>query len=590
MHFTIPVPGFQIHGLAISPDGSRIAYASTASGVRELWIRPIDSLEARPLPGTDGATQAFWSPDSRYLAFFAEGKLRKLDVNGGPAQTIADVPPNFYGGAWGSNGPMFYGGRIDTFGIAPADGGATRLWPADTNTPVVPRVLPNALPDGDHFLYVSPALPLGSSGRTLFVGSLATGKASRLADLPVGDNMLPNSLSAATIAYADGYVLYLLQGNGGTLSALPFDATELAVRGAPFAVVEHVAEFSVSATGVLVYRELDLSASRAATATLEHRLIWVNRRGERVGDEPTLPGYQFPSLSPDGTKIAVRAAQQSGLGDIWTLDVAHNRPTRLTFDDAEDTVPAWSPDGTALAFSSGRKSTLKRTPSALYRRPSNGTGGDELLFGGDPALDILVPFDWSRDSRLLLFGRTTQPAIQRSDLWVLELDGERTARPIIESQAHKGYAHFSPNGRWLAYATDESKRWEVVVQPFPDVERGKWQISVGGTEPRWRSDGRELYYLAPNNDLMAVDVDTTGDTFTSGVPHVLFATGVQQSQPNDTPDFHYDVASDGQKFLLSVPAAAVAGGATQPTPATQTSTAELPLHVVVNWTAGLDRH
>ncbi len=485
---------------------------------------------------------------------------------------------------------MFYGGRIDTFGIAPAGGGATRLWPPGSNAPVVPRVLPDALPDSDHFLYVSPALPLGSSGRTLFVGSLATGTSVRLADFPVGDDVVPNNLTATTIAYADGYVLYLLSGNGGTLSALPFDATALAVRGAPFAVAEHVAEFSVSTTGVLVYRELDLAAGRAATATPEHRLVWVNRGGERVGEVPALPGYQLPSLSPDGSKIAVRAPPQNGLGDIWTLDVERGTPTRLTFDDGEDTAPVWSRDGAQLAFTSGRRSTLKSVPSALYRRPSNGTGNDELLFGGDPSLDILVPFDWSRDGRLLLFGRTKQPAIERTDLWVLELDGERSARPIMESQARKGYAHFSPNGRWLAYATDESKRSEVVVQPFPDIGRGKWQVSInGGIEPTWRSDGRELYYLAPNGDLMAVDVDTTGDAFMSGVPHALFATGVSQPDPNGRPENYYDVAPDGQRFLLNVQAAAVARGVAQPT-ATQTATAELPLHVIVNWTAGLDRH
>jgi eukaryotic-like serine/threonine-protein kinase len=600
MQFTIPVPGYRIHGLAISPDAARIAYASTASGTRELWIRPIDSLEARALPGTDGASAAFWSPDSRYLAFFADGKLKKLDVNGGPAQTIADVPPTVYGGTWSSSGLLFYGGRIDTFGLAPTSGGATRLWPAESNAPVVPRVLPNALPDGDHFLYVSPALPLGSSGRTLFVGSLATGKSVRLADFPVGDDVVPNNLTATTIAYTDGYVLYLLSGNGGTLSALPFDATALEVRGAPFAVAEHVAEFSVSTTGVLVYRELDLAAGRAATATREHRLVWVNRRGERVGEVPALPGYQFPSLSPDGSKIAVRAPPQNGLGDIWTLDVERVTPTRLTFDDAEDSAPVWSPDGAQLAFTSGRRSTLRGVPSALYRRASNGAGNDELLFAGDPSFDILVPFDWSRDGRLLLFGRTTQPAIERTDLWLLELDGERTARPIVESRARKGYAHFSPNGRWLAYATDESKRSEVIVQPFPDVGRGKWQVSVdGGVEPRWRSDGRELYYLAPNKDLMAVDVDTTGDAFTSGVPHALFATGVSQPDPNGRPENDYDVAPDGQKFLLNEPAPATASsapapGSAAPSAASAAATAEaapreLPLRVIVNWSAGLSR-
>ena len=455
MQFTIPVPGYQINGLAISPDGTRIAYASTASGTRQIWLRPIDGLEARALPGTEGARATFWSPDSRYLAFGADGQLKKLDVNGGPAQTIAD---HVNGGTWSANGTIVYNATATTFGLAPMSGGEKRSWPTQPKADDAPRVLPEKLPDGDHFLYVSPALPLGKSGRTLFVGSLATGKSSRLADFPVGDDVVPNSLTATTIAYADGYVLYLLSGNGGTLSALPFDATALAVRGAPFAVAENVAEFSVSDTGVLVYRELVRrpAASRAPGSAPERRLVWVDRRGERVSEVPAPRGYRFPSLSPDGSKIALGAPLQSGLGDIWTLDVEGGTPTRLTFDDADDGVPIWSPDGAQIAFNSGRKSALKRTPSALYRRAANGVGADEWLFGGGDD-EVLIPMDWSRDGRRLLFGRVKLTSQERIDLWMLELDGERSAHPLVESPARKAPAYLSPNGHWLAYATDESK-------------------------------------------------------------------------------------------------------------------------------------
>ena len=280
--------------------------------------------------------------------------------------------------------------------------------------------------------------------------------------------MVPKNLTATTIAYADGYVLYLLSGNGGTLSALPFDATALAVRGAPFAVAENVAEFSVSDTGVLVYRELVRRAagSRSPGSAPAHRLVWVDRSGERVSEVPAPPGYRFPSLSPDGAKIAVGAPLQGGLGDIWTLDVERGTPTRLTFDDADDGGPIWSPDGAQIAFSSGRKAALKRTPSALYRRAANGAGADEWLFGGGDN-EILVPMDWSRDGRRLLFGRLKLTSRERIDLWMLELDGERSARPLVESPARKGPAYVSPNGHWLAYATDESKAVEVVVAAVP---------------------------------------------------------------------------------------------------------------------------
>jgi Tol biopolymer transport system component len=587
IHFTISVPGYVLNGLSISPDGSRIAYASVANGTRQIWLRPIDSLEARPLAGADNANWVFWSPDGRYLGFASEGKLKKLDVNGGPAQTIAELKPQLAEGTWSRNGTILYNTSASTFGLALANG-ESKSWPAQSNAGDTPRVLPEMLPDGDHFLYVSPAQPLGTPGRTLFVGSMATDKWSRLADFPVGDDVVPNNLTATRIYYADGYVLYLLAGNGGTLSALPFDAAALAVRGAPVPVAEHVAEFSVSQTGVLVYRELP--AGGVTITTSEHHLVWVDRRGERIGGVATPPAYQLPALSPDGRTIAVEAPAQNGLGDVWTVDAVNGTPTRLTFDDAADGAPVWSPDGAQLAFNSGRKSALKRTPSSLYRRSANGTGNDELLLVG-ATNELLVPHDWTPDGRTLLFARTTLTTWQeRIDLWALDLSGERTARPIIESQGQKKFARFSPDGRWLAYDTNESKRSEIVVQPFPDVGRGKWQISAnGGAEPRWRRDGRELYYLAPNNDLMAVDVDTTGDTFTSGAPHVLFATGVPPTGPN-TLGSDYDVAPEGQRFLLNLPGTATVGSAPQPAPAPQPVTPELPLHVIVNWTTGLDKH
>ena len=348
-------------------------------------------------------------------------------------------------------------------------GGEKRSWPTQPKADDAPRVLPEKLPDGDHFLYVSPALPLGRSGRTLFVGSLSTGKSSRLADFPVGDDVVPNSLTATTIAYADGYVLYLLSGNGGTLSALPFDATALAVRGAPLPVAEHVAEFSVSATGVLVYRELDLTAaaSSAAGAAAEHRLVWVDRHGERMGEVPAPPGYRFPSLSPDGTKIAVRAPPQSGLGDIWTLDVERGTSTRLTFDDAEDNNPVWSPDGAQLAFNSARKSKLKRLPSALYRRAANGAGADELLLLGGAPTTTFCSRTTGRTTAACCCSLEARSRRESDSICGRSSSTASTQQPLVESPARKAPAYLSPNGRWLVYATDESKRIEVVVQPFP---------------------------------------------------------------------------------------------------------------------------
>ena len=334
MQFTIPAPGYQINGLAISPDGTRIAYASTASGTRQIWLRPIDALEARALPGTEGARATFWSPDSRYLAFGADGQLKKLDVNGGPAQTIADVPANLNSGTWSASGTIVYNATATTFGLAPTSGGDKRSWPAQPKADDAPRVLPEKLPDGDHFLYVSPALPLGRSGRTLFVGSLATGKSSRLADFPVGDDVVPNNLTATTIAYADGYVLYLLSGNGGTLSALPFDATALAVRGAPFPVAENVAEFSVSDTGVLVYREL-APASREPRAWLRARAPPRLGRPQRRARQRSTGAAGLPvSFVVAGRRRRSHSARRSradlATSGRSTSSAAHPRASRST--------------------------------------------------------------------------------------------------------------------------------------------------------------------------------------------------------------------------------------------------------------------
>ena len=587
MHFTIAVPGYQLDGLAISPDGTRVTYASTAGGTRQIWLRPLDSLEAQVLPGADNAASVVWSPDGRYLGFAADNKLKKLDVSGGPAQTIADLP-NMRESAWSRDGTILYHAGINVFNVATASGDK-RTWPPQARPDDLPRVLPRFLPDGDHVLYVSPALPLGSSGRTLFVGSLATGKWSRLVDLPVGDEAVPPENTVTTIAYADGYVLYLLVGNGGTLMALPFDAAALAVRGAPLPVARHVAEFSVSATGVLVYYELEAAAAQSdAAPPVARRLVWVDRRGERVGQVQAPSSYRFPALSPDGRRILLGAPAQNGADDIWSIDAERGTALRLTFDEASDDSPIWSPDGSRIAFNSARKSPRSRYPGALYARAASGAGADELLFGaeGDAALapdEIVVPTDWSRDGRSLIFARMSFATWRdRADLWTLDLNGAHAARPLVQSPSRKASARLSPNGRWFAYSTNETKADEIVVQPFPNADRGKWQLSVGGgTNPRWRADGRELFYLAPNGDVMAVDVDTAGDVFTSGAPHVLFATGLSQAAADTLPSNEFDATADGEKFLLNEP---VPG---PPRPTAQHESHDLPLHVVLNWSAGL---
>jgi Tol biopolymer transport system component len=588
MQFGIAAPGYRLGGLAVSPDGKQIAYTSTANGVRQIWLRPIDGLEAHVLAGTENAEAPFWSPDSRSLAFTVEHKLKRLDTKGGAPLTIVESIA-FPGGAWGRDGTILYAATPTVFGLVSANG-RTNTWPLEPTANDLPRVLPNVLPDGDHVIYVSPWPTLVSSGRSLFVGSLAKGDSRRLADLTVGDPVVKMQDMSTSVAYASGFLLYLLVGNGGTLMAQRFDADALAVRGDPVPVAEHVAEFSVSAAGILAYYELEpgLSPGGGAPATGARHLVWHERNGARLGQIDAPPSYATPVLSPDGRSVALAAQVENRSLDIWTIDTERGTRSRLTLDDAADASPAWSRDGTRLAFTSGRKG-LPLLPSALYQRAANGTGADELLLAGD-STEVLAPFDWSPDGRLLVFGRGRFISrLEQFDLWTVETTGEHAARPLVESRSRKGPARLAPNGRWIAYLTNESGADEIVVQPFPDIGQGKWQVSIhGGLEPKWRADGHELFYLAPNADLMAVDVDTTGATFTIGTPHRLFATGIAPAdfRVTDAPNYFYDAAPDGARFLLSERVPAEAG---TPERNEAPAVAERPIKVIVNWTSGLQR-
>ena len=579
VRFTIAVPGYQLGGLAISPDGKRIAYAGNTAGTRQTWLRPIDSLEARPLPGADNARGLFWSPDGRYLAFVADSKLKKIDVGGGPAQTIVDgARPE--GGSWSRSGTIVYGEPNYDLALV-TEGGRPSSWPVPREPGEVFRLVPWILPDDDHFVYASIAPAARGRGAKVFVGSLVKKTASLLTVVP-GNRGPPPPTVTQNLAYADGYLLYLL-GNGA-LMALPFDAGALAVRGPPQLVAERVAEFSVSTTGVLVYREQG-SPAPGGPLPNARRLTWVDRRGEHVGQVEAPANYRVPVLSHDGRSVAVGAPAENGASDVWTLDTERGTSARLTFDPAADDVAIWSRDDTQLVFASGRNAAVPAIPSALYRRAANGTGSDELLFAGEGD-ELLVPLDWSPDGHFLVFGRSHIATwASRADLWTLELTGEHMAQPLIESPFRKSPARLSPNGHWLAYATNESNDDRVVVQPFPNVGQGEWQVSTqGGGDPKWRADGRELYYMTPNGDVMAVDVETTGDVFTNGTPHRLFATGIT-AVPGARPDYYYDVTPDGQKFLLNEPAPA----SPSQTAESAAAPAELPLDVIVNWSAGLRR-
>jgi Tol biopolymer transport system component len=308
----------------------------------------------------------------------------------------------------------------------------------------------------------------------------------------------------------------------------------------------------------------------------------VDRRGRTLGKVDAPPGYRQPALSPDERRVAVGAPAPGGSLDIWTIDVARGVTTRLTVDPSRDDTPVWSPDGARIVFASGRDGAS--FPNSLYQRAANGTGADERLLSV-PVGEVVAPVSWSADGSFVLFWRANPVSFHRKmAIWRLDLTGERTATPVLDDGFAHPAAQLSPDGRRLAYSTNESGKTEVVVQSFPDLGRDKRQVSThGGYEPRWRGDGRELYYLAPGGALMAVAVPA-GDAFEAGAPTALFETGipVEAKLANGLPDYFYAVASNGERFLLSRDLAETAGAPEQKSDAPPPS-----LHVIVNWASGL---
>ncbi len=512
---------------AVSPDGHYLAFAATATTSdrkTHLWVRPLDALAAQKLAGTEGASLPFWSPDSRFIGFFAQGKLKKIDTYGGAPQTLCDAPLG-NGGTWNREGVIVFapnreGGlaRVSAAGGIPA-----AVTVLDRRRQEIGHVWPQFLPDDRHFLYL--ALSGQRENRGLYVDSLGS-EGPRL--------VLKTEVRAA---YAPpGYLLFLHQG---TLMAQRFNPNRLQPLGEPVAVAESVAyntyngrdTFSVSENGVLVYRTGRLGGLPTS------ELVWFDRGGKRAGSVEGLGLYLRPALSPDGKRIAVQLLDpQTGAFDIWLVDLARSTVLRLTFGSSNQTHPVWSPDGAQIAFVSDRDGTPN-----LYRRSSSGAGSEELLLQSDTAKHVT---DWSPDGRFIAY--ENQDPKTGADLWLLPLFGDRKPIPFLRTDFSEGQGQFSPDGRWMAYVSDESGRSEVYVQTFPP-SGGKWQISdAGGTYPRWRRDGKELFYIADDQKLMAVAVQT-GSTLQAGRPQALFQTRFFQ------PIIPYTISADGQHFLINTP-------------------------------------
>ena len=529
----------------ISPDGKTIAFLGRDTGGKtSIWVRPLDAFAPYPLTDTEGASRPFWSPDSRYVAFFiGRRQLKKAPVAGGPAQLISEAEGGA-DGAWGASGEILFDGRAtDAIRRAAASGGtASQETKPDASKGEAGHAWPFFLPDGRHFLFLAMTKRAGDKA-SLHVASL---------DEPGSKALTPSDSRAE---YANGYLLYVLQG---TLVAHRFDPKKMEVSGEPIPLVEHIsvdvndtASFSVSTNGTLAFMQ-----GEAATTS---ELLWLDRTGREIGKIGEPGPYFDVALSPDGTRLAYGFAEKSGAQDIWVRDLKRDVASRLTFSPRNDIWPVWSPDGRRIVFATDRDGHF-----ALMVRDANGTGTEQPVYGADDA--EVGASDWSRDGRRLAIG--VLPASRRWDIKTLSMDGTVKPSDYLVTDASEQNASFSPDGRFVAYMSNESGTSEVYVQTFP-VGGGKWQISTGGGfQPRWRADGKELFFLSPDDTLQAVPV-SIGATFEPGIPKALFKRilergGIVRNRWTPSPD--------GQRFVVN---------------ADRQTSHSAPFSLVLNWPATL---
>jgi serine/threonine protein kinase/Tol biopolymer transport system component len=537
-------PGQQLAGfengpaVALSSDGTHLAYVAQQGGIQQLYLRAMDSMESKPIPGTEGAVSPFFSPDGQWVGFFAVGKLMKVSVSGGAALSLGNSTfPR--GASWGSQAMIAFvpatAGALQQVSEA---GGTpkplTRLDKAEVN-----QRWPEFLPGGKAVLFAAGPTTTNWANAQVAVQSVGTGERRNL----IQGATQPRYAPAGHLVYAQG----------GSLMAVPFDPKRLEVTGTAVPVVEGVlqstvsgaAQYSFSATGSLVYI---LGGIQSA----QRKLVWVSRNGAEQPVAAPARAYTFPRLSPDGRRVAVSIEEQDT--QTWLYDLSRDALTRFTFEGNTNYAPTWTPDGKRIAFQSN-----KDGPVNLFWQLADGGGGLERLTTGEY---LQGPSSWSPDGQLLAFVEINPTT--GYDIWVLRM-GDRKAQPFMRTPSLESAPRFSPDGRWLAYLSDESGYREIYVQPYPGPG-GKWQISTqGGTEPVWNPNGRELFYRS-GDKMMAVEI-TAQPSFSVGKPKVLFEGPYL---PTPATFSNYDVSPDGQRFLMLKPSESAEAAPTQ-------------INVVLNW-------
>jgi Tol biopolymer transport system component len=532
---------------AISPDGGRLAFVGhDAGGRRLLYVRAFDAFgAAESLAGTDGASMPFWSPDNRRLGFFAQGKLKTVELATSRVQILTDAA-GARGGTWNRDDVILFVPRpADGPYRIPASGGQAAPVPVEGGRRSS-YWYPAFLPDGRHFLFFDPQNNQPENA-AVFVGSLDPSTPKRVVGARSG-----------AIYARPGYLLFW---RDGTLMAQAFDEGSLEISGNPVAVAGSVALnplinqalFSVSDSGTLVF---------FAGTVGQSEIVWVDRSGQRI-EKVGPPGvFNSLSLSPDDNSVVYDLAdQRTGGLDLWRLDFARREPSRLTFHPSHDMFPLWSPDGARIAFNS-----LRELPPQLFELDADSSGNEKILLRTDRPKG---PTGWSADGQLLIY---TSVAETGGDIWALPLAGKPESFAVLAGAADERYGTLSPDGRWLAYISNETATYQVYVAAFPTTGIMRQVSTVGGFEPLWRRDGKELFYMSPDQTLMSVEVNNNSATPFSP-PRALFSTRFTWMEIQAAAR-HYAVARDGQRFLIS---------------RTTDEAQSAPVTVVLNWTAGLNK-
>jgi eukaryotic-like serine/threonine-protein kinase len=546
MHFSAPLP-FAARDMAAAPNGHTLAVVGYQETARKnvIWLYEVGAREAKNLSDTEGADFPFWSPDGKFLGFFADGKLKKLEVAGGTVQTLCDAPSG-RGGTWNKDGVIIFtpsGHLFDgLYRISASGGTPTRISSPDTSRGENSHRWPMFLPDGRHYLYLGANVVAPNASDGIFLGALDS-----------NEKRLVVKTDANAAYSASGYLVFSKEN---TLLAQRFDLKKFELAGEPVAIMTDVQYLPRIARAVFAVSDTMLFAQRSGEVS-RSRLAWFDRKGNEVGAVGNPDVYSNLILAPDGKSVAVDKTDIASQNtDVWTYELQHDRAKRLTFDPAMDAMPIWSPDGALMLFASTRQHAFD-----LYLKDADGAREEKLILHNE--IDKL-PNDWSRDGKYVLY-------TQGADFWYLSYP-DLKAILFLKAPSTVKNGQFAPDGKWVAYASNESGKWEIYVTSFPEA-RGKWEVSSGGGEqPRWRSDGKELFYLSPTGKMMAVPVKT-GTGFDAGTPEALF-----QANPREilaTSELvTYDVDRSGQRFLIN----------------TQVKRADTqPISVVLNWDAGLKK-